>query len=149
MKYYKIDVELTTGFKYSYHCIERMKPGMVQSSKSIWTKSVTENEITKEEFEESRNIEWKLDSDSTTKPRVKKLESDKPKKTAKLDSDSTTKSETKSKGKALTKTPKLSSLEDFFDNEEDNDGRLSIPTKKTGRNSKADTVKKVRARRST
>lgn len=141
MKYYRIDVELTTGFKYSYHCIERMKPGMVQASKSIWTKSVSETEITKEEFEETRNVKWEVDKKTDEVLRKAVVKSGKVVDKGKL---------VESKSKGLTKTPKLSSLEDFFDNdEEDNDGRLSIPTKKTGRNQKADTIKKVRARRST
>lgn len=95
MKYFQIDVELTTGFKYSYHCIERMKLGMVQSSKSIWTKSVTETEITKEAFEESRNVKWEKEK-SVEKQQVTKT----------------------TESKVSKKTPKLSSLEDFFGIEE-------------------------------
>ena len=145
MKYYRIDVELTTGFKYSYHCIERMKPGMVQASKSIWTKSVTENEITKEEFEETRNVKWEKEKKVE---KVIPMTDNKPVKKQQV-----TKA---TESKTVKKTPKLSSLEDFFgEDDEPTDRpsgiaeRSSISPKKTGRNSKADTNQKVRARRST
>lgn len=113
MKYYKVDVEMTNGFKYSYTCNARMLSGMKQASTCWWTKSIESQEISEKEHIEFNHATFELDSEKTTKPRVKKLESDKPKKPTKLDSESTT-----SKGKALTKTPKLSSLEDFFGIEE-------------------------------
>jgi hypothetical protein len=57
-----------------------------------------------------------------------------------------------SKPKRKTKSPKFSSLEDFFgedDEPNDESKRPSVPTKKTSRNKTADTDKKVRARKQT
>lgn len=145
MKYYKVDVEMTNGFKYSYTCNARMLSGMKQASTCWWTKSIESQEISEKEHIEFNHATFELDPVKTTKPKVNKLENDKPKKPTKLDSDSTT-----SKGKGLTKTPKLSSLEAFFgDEDDDTTDRPSIPTAKKSRNTKTDTVKKVRARRST
>lgn len=163
MRYYKVDVEMTNGFKYSYTCNARMLSGMKQASTCWWTKSIESQEISEKEHIEFNHATFEVDkksdeilrkaikrsskvvhpgklkSDSATNQTVNKSENDKTKKPTKLDSDSTTTSETKRK-------PKMASLEDFFGEEIE---RPSIPPKKTGRNSKTDTVKKVRARRST
>jgi hypothetical protein len=52
MKYYRIDVEMTTGFKYHYTCAAKQLEGMKKSSESHWTKSIEVTEITKKEHEE-------------------------------------------------------------------------------------------------
>lgn len=133
MKYYKVDVEMTNGFKYSYTCNGRMLSGMKQASTCWWTKSIESQEISEKEHIEFNHATFELEPVKTTKPKVNKSENDKTKKPTKLDSKKTT-------------SPKMASLEDFFGEEIE---RPSIPPKKTGRNQKADTVKKVRARRST
>ena len=166
MRYYKVDVEMTNGFKYSYTCNGRMLSGMKQASTCWWTKSIESQEISEKEHIEFNQATFEVDkksdeilrkaikrsskvvhpgklkSDSATNQTVNKSESDKTKKPTKLDSDSATTSETKRK-------PRMASLEDFFGDDDDRTDRPSIPTKKTSRNQKADTVKKVRARRST
>ena len=48
-KYYRVDVEMTNGFKYSYTCIGKMLAGMMKSSNTSWIKSVKETEITEGE----------------------------------------------------------------------------------------------------
>lgn len=105
MKYYQVDVRLTNGFKYSYTCNARMMPGMKRSSENSWTESIKSTEITEEEHIEFNHVEFEkvvLEPVKATKPRVKKLESDKTEKPTKLDSAKT------------TRKPKLASLEDFF-----------------------------------
>ena len=162
MRYYKVDVEMTNGFKYSYTCNARMLSGMKQASTCWWTKSIESQEISEKEHIEFNHATFDVDkktdeilrkavkrsskvvhpgilkSDSATKETVKKSESDKTKKPTKLDSGKTT--------SAKASKLKMASLEDFFGEEIE---RPCIPPKKTGRNSKTDTIKKVRARRST
>lgn len=49
-KYYKVKVVMKDGFKYSYACFGKNLQGMMQSSNGFWTKTVTSEEITMEEY---------------------------------------------------------------------------------------------------
>jgi hypothetical protein len=100
-KYYRVDVEMTTGFKYSYTILGRLLEGSVKASKGYWTKSVNTTEITKEEHEATWNVP---------------LIDDKPAKTRKKAVD---KSVNNSVDKSVNKSPiSFSSIENFFSDEE-------------------------------
>jgi hypothetical protein len=61
MKYYRVKVKLKNGFEYSYTCIHRMLEGMMQSSRSYWTESVTSEEINEEDFRKTREVTFEED----------------------------------------------------------------------------------------
>ena len=109
MSYYKIDVTMKNGFKYSYTCVARMMPGMKMASQGYWVDSVESTEITKEEHEGT----WGVYKEPAKKPEKVILMSDPPKKIPKV-----TKKVTKVEPKEKTKNPKFSSLENFFDSSE-------------------------------
>ena len=117
MKCYRIDVEMINGFKYSYTCISRMKEGMKQASSGYWTKSVTETEITEEEHRAFYDTPWEKEPKIDKALRKAVVKSSKVVDSGKL----VTKSESgeRSERKGLKKTPKLSSLEDFFSSDEE------------------------------
>ncbi len=50
-KYYRIDVVMKTGFKYSICCMGKQLNGMKESSNTFWTESMNVSEITPEEYE--------------------------------------------------------------------------------------------------
>jgi hypothetical protein len=100
-KYYRVNVEMTTGFKYSYTVLGKLMPGCVKASEGYWTKSVNTTEITKEEHEAT----WMVPIDG-----------DKPVKTRKRAVD---KSVNNSVDKSVNKSPiSFSSIENFFSDEE-------------------------------
>jgi len=49
-KYYRIDVVMKTGFKYSLACMGKQLKGMKESSNGDWTESLNVSEITEEEY---------------------------------------------------------------------------------------------------
>lgn len=49
-KYYRIDVVMKTGFKYSLSCMGKQLNGMKESSSGHWTESLNVAEITEEEY---------------------------------------------------------------------------------------------------
>ena len=137
-KFYKLDVTMTTGFKYSLVCIGRMLEGMKKSSGGHWTEKVEVTEITKEEYDDF----YYRDVVEEKKPKVvtKKIP-----KATKADME---KLEQEAKKPKKRQYPQFSSLENFF-GEEDGTERPNIPPAKKGRNKKADTQPKVRAKRGT
>lgn len=50
-KYYRIDVVMKTGFKYSICCMGKQLNGMKESSNTFWTESMHVSEVTPEEYE--------------------------------------------------------------------------------------------------
>jgi hypothetical protein len=50
-KYYRLDVVMKTGFKYSLACLGKQLEGMKKNSSGEWTESLKVTEITKEEYE--------------------------------------------------------------------------------------------------
>ena len=80
-KFYKLDVTMTTGFKYSLVCIGRMLEGMKKSSSGHWTEKVEVTEITKEEYEEfyyrEEVVEKKPKVVTKKIPKVKKADMEK------------------------------------------------------------------------
>lgn len=50
-KYYRIDVVMKTGFKYSLACMGKQLNGMKESSSGHWTESLNVAEITPEEYQ--------------------------------------------------------------------------------------------------
>jgi hypothetical protein len=110
---------MKNGFTYSTYCGARQLEGMKKSAEGYWTDKIEVSQITSEEYQKAWWSETELSLD--------------------------TKSETPQKAKK--KLPKFANLEDFFG--EDNGTGHSVPPKEKGRNKKADTVKKVRARKQT
>ena len=100
MSYYRIDVTMKNGFKYSYTCVARMMPGMKESSHGYWVDKVESTEITKEDHEAT----WGVYKEPAKKPEKVIPMSDPPKK--------------KSLEKKTAKLPKMASLEDFFEVDE-------------------------------
>jgi len=101
MSYYRIDVTMKNGFKYSYTCVARMMPGMKESSRGYWVEKVESTEITKEEHETT----WGVYKEPAKKPEKVIPMTDPPKK--------------KSVEKKTAKIPKMASLENFFDGVEE------------------------------
>lgn len=99
MSYYKIDVTMKNGFKYSYTCIARMMPGMKAASQGYWVDKVESTQITKEEHEGT----WGVYKEPAKKPEKVIPMSDPPK---------------KNPVKKTVKIPKMASLEDFFEADE-------------------------------
>lgn len=58
---------MSTGFKYSFTCNERMLKGMLASTESYWTKSVSHVEITKEEHDAFHQVAWEKEPRNPTK----------------------------------------------------------------------------------
>lgn len=100
MSYYRIDVTMKNGFKYSYTCVARMMPGMKESSQGYWVEKVESTEITKEEHEAT----WG----------VYKAEPRKPEKIIPMTDPVPKKKSVVKKSKV-----KFSSLENFFDGVEE------------------------------
>ena len=50
-KYYRLDVVMKTGFKYSLACLGKQLEGMKKNSSDHWTESLTVTEMTKEEYD--------------------------------------------------------------------------------------------------
>lgn len=85
---------MKNGFVYSYVCLARMLEGMKRSSESYWTEKVEAVEISSEEYQKYNQVVFEDD--------------EKPKKEKTLEAGPEKKSR-------KAKTPKFSSLEDFFD----------------------------------
>ena len=113
MKYYRVKVKLKNGFEYSYTCIQRMLEGMKKSSESYWTESVVSEEITEEDFRKTREVAFEKEPTVRKEPKVRE---DKVLRKAVVKS-----AKVVDKGKLVEKktkkTPKLSSLENFFQND--------------------------------
>ena len=111
-KCYRINVTMKNGFKYSYTCIARMMPGMKAASEGYWTESVEVTEITEEEHREANHCIFEDEPKTKRKPVSKKTDEVLRKAIVKS-------GKIVDKGKLVEKPvrkkiPKLSSLEDFF-----------------------------------
>jgi guanylate kinase len=106
VKHYKVTVTLTTGFTYSYVCLARFLEGMKKNSQSYWTKTLDCVEITSEEYQKFNEVVF----DEEPKKVTKKL-------------DNVLRESQKKSGKIVDKgklvTPKFSSLENFFEGEDE------------------------------
>jgi hypothetical protein len=98
MKYYKVNVTMKNGFKYSYTCIGRMLEGMKNSSQGYWTEKIEVVEISEEEHRGPHIFAEEKKSKTVTKAPEKNPV-----------------------GKTAVKkvNPKFSSLENFFDGGEE------------------------------
>jgi len=118
MSYYRIDVTMKNGFKYSYTCVARMMPGMKEASHGYWVENVESTQITKEEHETT----WGVYKEPAKKPEKVIPMMDPPKKIPKgtkvVPKKETTKNP-KEATKEKTKIPKMASLENFFDGVEE------------------------------
>ena len=70
-KYYRLDVVMKTGFKYSLCCLGKQLKGMKESSNTFWTESLTVSEMTAEEYE-SFYYDKELGTESATEKKSKK-----------------------------------------------------------------------------
>ena len=134
VKYYRFDVELTNGFKYSYTTLGRFLEADKIASSGYWTKSVVSEEIT----EVDHTAFWSVgleDEPKTVRSVVRKQQS------------VVRKQQRIVEKKEPDIMPKFSSLEDFF-GDDDERTRPSVPTKKTSRNKTTDSKPKVRSRKS-
>jgi len=50
-KYYRLDISLKTGFKYSIACLGIQLAGLKKSSESYWTEKIVTTEITSEDYQ--------------------------------------------------------------------------------------------------
>ena len=55
-KYHRVTVTMKTGFTYSFVCIGRFLEGMKKSSDGYWTKKITVEDITREQYEEMNMV---------------------------------------------------------------------------------------------